>query len=392
MNHQYSSSNDILAHERPREDDERQPERFGAFDVGLTAIRESSPQRNYGKLAVVIVLIFWTIQYAGTSYLVWAMNPLTTGRLYIPRALVSVGGVAISFAMIALQNRLRNYSLSVRGVVAVVMAFVAPGVSVILNYIIFYHIFDFAKSGLPTSIELVQDYVMRLWYFGSLSGIILALSYAGDIRERETRIHVLQQLAHSAQLRALRNQLNPHFLFNALNSIAALINGKRAAEAETMTENLADFLRMTLALDPQQLITLDEEIELQELYLTIEQVRFPGRLAIAIDIPDTLRGALVPSLITQPLIENSIKYAVARSQQKVALTISARRVGDRVELIVGDDGGDADRAPAKGARMGLSNVAERLRAHFGEGAAFLAEAVDGGGFRNHLSIPFAVRG
>src|SRR5207302_219052 len=113
----------------------------------------------------------------------------------------------------------------------------------------------------PSPLWLVYgtDVLIRFWFFASQSAIILALSYAGDIRERERQIHSLQALAQAAQLRALRNQLNPHFLFNALNSVAGLISAGRPSDAETMTENLADFLRLTLALDPQQLITLEQE-------------------------------------------------------------------------------------------------------------------------------------
>src|SRR4030095_4921936 len=132
----------------------------------------------------------------------------------------------------------------------------------------------------------------RLWVFVSLSAIILALSYSADIRDREVQIHALQSLAQSAQIRALRYQLNPHFLFNALNSIAGLMRRERVAEAEGMTVSLADFLRSSLALDPQSTITLEEELRLQQLYLDIEKVRFPERLRTHIEISPQVEHAL----------------------------------------------------------------------------------------------------
>jgi LytS/YehU family sensor histidine kinase len=256
--------------------------------------------------------------------------------------------------------------------------------------VVFYHIYHFPESGLPSTIDLVQDYVLRLWYFGSLSGIILALSYAADVRDREERIGRLQALAHSAQIRALRNQLNPHFLFNALNSISGLISAKRVPDAEIMTEDLADFLRLTLALDPQRMITLDQELHLQRLYLSIEKVRFPDRLHVEENVPDALRTALVPSLITQPLIENSIKYAVARSTRRVELRVSARASGEVLEITVSDSGGDAVAGRSKGARLGLTNVAERVHMHYGEEGHFIAEPEPSGGFRNVIRIPLQV--
>ena len=111
-----------------------------------------------------------------------------------------------------------------------------------------------------------------------------------------------------------------------------------------MTENLADFLRATLALDPQQLIALDEEISLQNLYLSVEKVRFPERLNVVVDMPEETRSVLVLALITQPLVENSIKYAVARSTGRWVLRNCRALLGGILELIVEDDGGNAEPA------------------------------------------------
>lgn len=387
MNDNNMTMNDDSCAERPPKAHERHPEQVGTLTFGGMAIRADRDVRPLRRATLLIIIAFWTIYYVFTSILVHLQNLASENELYAPRALVTFGGFVISLGMVAVQARLSDRSLVMRAIVATIMAVVAPALSAIVNHFVFYSIFDFAKEGLPDSVELLRDYMMRLWVFSALSPIILALSYAGDIREREQRISALLQLAHSAQLRALRNQLSPHFLFNALNSIVALISAGRATEAETMTENLADFLRLTLALDPQQLITFEEELRLQNLYLAIEQVRFPGRLEVVIDVPDALSQALVPSLITQPLIENTIKYGVARSSLPVTLNISARRVGSKLEVVVADSGGNAERAPAKGAHLGLHNVAERMRMHYGEAGAFVAAPATAGGFRNCLTAP-----
>jgi LytS/YehU family sensor histidine kinase len=225
--------------------------------------------------------------------------------------------------------------------------------------------------------------------FGSISAIVLAVSYADDIRRREQRISALQALADSAQVRALRNQLNPHFLFNALNSIAGLIAGGHHTSAERMTEDVADFLRVSIAMDAQSLITLGDELRLQDLYLQIEKVRFPDRLLVESDVPDELRTLLVPALITQPLIENSIKYAVARSTGLVRLSIRVRRTDSGIEIVIEDDGGNAAETAPKGAKLGLSNVINRLHAHYGTSASFQAQVTESGGFRNVIVIAHA---
>jgi len=380
-------SNGAGTNQRPPKAGERR--RGGASAVGfeLPPSRVQSYRATSRRLTIAIILTFWTLQYLVLSILFEMMNPGAARAVYFPRAIVSGLGVLMSFVMVAVQNRLRGSTLSLRAAIAVLMVPVCPVLMTIASVALFAIIMPHTPGTGFNWSNFLQDYLYRLWVFVGLSAIILALSYAADIREREERINALQALAHAAQLRALRNQLNPHFLFNALNSIAGLMSRKRGPEAETMTENLADFLRTTLALDPQKVITLDEEIRLQQLYLDIEQVRFPERLLVSFAIPEELRNALVPSLITQPLIENSIKYAVARSTEPVQVSISAAAQDGRLELTVEDDGGNAENGSIKSSRTGLSNVAERLQAHYGDGARLMAAGKEAGGFRNVVSLP-----
>src|SRR5262249_49972768 len=134
------------------------------------------------------------------------------------------------------------------------------------------------------------------------------------------------------------------------------------------------------------LITLEKELELQRLYLEIEKKRFPDRLTVRVDVPEDLEASLVPSLITQPLIENSIKYAVARSTQPVELEISARRLNDQLEISVEAGGGDGWRTGNGGACLGLKNVADRIHAHYGDDGSLSAEAT-ATGFSNRILVP-----
>jgi len=345
--------------------------------------------RDWSRLlGIAIIILFWTVQF--TAYTVYQLmnGPDLAPRLLVPRAANSVAGILVSIAILAAQKGLRRRRLPVRAYSAVGLAIVGAALQSVMAEMAYLIFVPDLWGTSPYWVMFASDSINRLWGLMAISAIILAITYSADIREREERIDALQALAHSAQIRALRNQLNPHFLFNALNSIAGLISAKRVSEAETMTENLADFLRLTLAQDPQKPITLDEELQLQGLYLDIEQVRFPGRLDVKVSVPPDVRNALVPSLITQPLIENSIKHAVARSTRPVELRIDARAIGDQLELVVSDSGGDADANPSKHSQLGLSNVAERLRAHYGEEGRFVAESDPAGGFRNVITIPF----
>jgi two-component system, LytTR family, sensor kinase len=380
----------MVAGERHPNADERQHREL-FFDVhdSLGLSSDSPGHARWWLVTGSIVVLLWGGYFAGTSALLDLGSSRPTGYLYLPRAIVDLAGVLISFGIMGVLYRLRDSSLVRRAIIAVVMAIAASALQSVINTKVFNIYFPGTSPGFGLR-DFAIDYAWRIWIWFSTSGTILAMSYALDIRERERRILALQALAHSAQLRALRFQLNPHFLFNALNSIAGLISAKRVNEAETMTENLSDFLRLTLALDPQGLITLDEELQLQSLYLEIEKKRFPDRLTVSVDVPRDVRDALVPSLITQPLIENSVKYAIARSTRPVELAISARQFDGQLELIVADRGGDAEAAPNKGAHLGLRNVAERISTYYGDRGRLSAEPLDGG-FQNRILVPLELR-
>jgi two-component system LytT family sensor kinase len=335
---------------------------------------------------IVIVAIWATAYLVFTAQQLMNAPPERRWLFLVPRAISCGTGALISVGILAAQYRLRPHSLPTRAVAATALAVAGAAVLAAVNFPIFLPFMEGSQVS-PVWFAFSWDFLTRLWIFASISGIILAFSYLADIRDREDRIAALQALAHSAQLRALRYQLNPHFLFNALNSIAGLISSKRPSAAETMTENLADFLRITLGLDPQKLITLGEEMGLQRLYLGVESVRFPDRLETQFDIPDELLTITVPALITQPLTENAIKYAVARSTAPVRLRISGRRSGATAHLLIENDGGNATAIAAKGASMGLANVAQRLEAHYGDHARFEAGASGECGFRNLIVIP-----
>ncbi|HEX8240235.1 MAG TPA: histidine kinase [Allosphingosinicella sp.] len=239
------------------------------------------------------------------------------------------------------------------------------------------------------AVRLIADGLVT-WYFffAAWASFYIAISSAARLRAAERRAAGAERDAQEAQLRALRYQVNPHFLFNTLNSLSSLVMARRDEEAEAMIVNLSAFFRSSLALDPSEDITLAQEIEFQKLYLDIEKSRFPKRLDVRIEIPADLRGARVPPLILQPLVENAIKHGVARTAEPVRLAIAAREEDARLILTVENDRGPADPANSEhGTGVGLVNVCERLTARFGAEADCEHGPLPGGGWRVTLSMP-----
>lgn len=219
------------------------------------------------------------------------------------------------------------------------------------------------------------------------AALYFALAKAEEARAAERREGEYRRAAEAAELRSLRYQVNPHFLFNTLNSLSALVMTGRQDDAETMIQTLSTFYRRTLSGDPTNDLKLVDEIELQELYFAIEAVRFPNRLLTKIDIDPAAVDAMVPGMILQPLVENSVKYAVAASQAPVTVAIRARREGGQLVITVSDDGPGAGARKADGCGIGLANVRDRLRARYGKAGVLRFGPRPEGGFETELRMP-----
>ena len=235
--------------------------------------------------------------------------------------------------------------------------------------------------------------VVWLFFFAAWSAIFLAAVSQRQALALQRRAALAETAAQAAQVRALRYQVNPHFLFNTMNSLSSLVMGGKASEAETMILKLSTFFRTSLSLDPNADVTLEEEIALQRLYLDIEKVRFPRRLKVEIDVPDELRSARLPALILQPVVENAIKYGVSATRDKVTLRIAARSLGSgRLQIEVENSGGTALKSPRPGSHpestgVGLANVCQRLEARFGTRASCTFGPLPEDGYRVVMILP-----
>lgn len=349
----------------------------------------SSRDRFTRRIAAVTILLFWIAQFSllTTQRLVFGAGDDAT--FLLPRLVVTALGIVLSFGMLAFHAATRGHTLSVRLIQAVAAAFLGAVLHALVNFGTFHLLLpDGALSEADVASYLMAVF-QWFWTYAAMSGLLLAIVYSGELRDHERRASQLQREAHAAHLRALRYQLNPHFMFNTLNSIASLIGTGAVDPAERMVENLSDFLRAGLALDPNEDIPLSKEIELQSTYLAIEAVRFPNRLVVAIEVPEPVRNVLVPSLIIQPLVENAVRHAVATSTSPVRLTIAAHAEGNRLRVVVRDSGGNGagKRRATPGTGVGIANVAERLRTRYGEDCDFVAGKTQDGGFRVSFAVP-----
>jgi two-component system, LytTR family, sensor kinase len=248
---------------------------------------------------------------------------------------------------------------------------------------------DTAQPVAATAWQDMTDLVFgRYFMMLAWCALYLALLTGEKARAAERREGAYRRAAKAAELRSLRYQVNPHFLFNTLNSLSALVLTGKTQAAEKVIQTLSTFYRRSLADDPTADVPLREEFGLQRLYLDIEAVRFPRRLRAKYELPAELEDVRVPGMILQPLVENSVKHAVAPSQGTVTITLAAREEYGRLVLTVSDNGLGAGGAAAArdGYGIGLANVRDRLAARFGDEATIVSSTVPGG-YSTQLRMP-----
>jgi len=228
-----------------------------------------------------------------------------------------------------------------------------------------------------------SSYLLLCW-----TGIYFGIKFYESAQQQREATLRAAALAQEAQLKMLRYQLNPHFLFNTLNAISTLILDNENRTANQTVMRLSEFLRYTLDQDPMKKVTLRQEIEAMNLYLTTERLRFGERLRLEFAVEERALEALVPSLLLQPLIENAVKYAVSPSEQGGTIRVEGRARGAMLELAVADDGPglNTGAAPGAGRGVGLRNIRERLAVLYEDRHRF-ATLDNKPGFRIELGFP-----
>jgi sensor histidine kinase YesM len=229
---------------------------------------------------------------------------------------------------------------------------------------------------------------------GAWTALYYAINFYVRAEEQSDQMLRLEAQATSAQLTMLRYQLNPHFLFNTLNSISTLVLLKQTEQANAMLSRLSSFMRFTLINEAEAKVTVKQEVETLKLYLDIEKMRFEERLRVHFDVDPAVDAALMPSLLLQPLVENAIKYAVTPKEEGADISISAQLVGQRIRIIVSDTGpgwqtGKQD--PNMSTGVGMANTRERLSQAYGDDQRFEYQINANGGFDVLIELPYQLR-
>jgi len=354
---------------------------------GAAASTWSGLRRTTLQLAAV----FWSAVLLSDSIL-WGIAGVDPLESFSGKLVLNSFGALLTIGMSALLFRVRRRGILFKAAMAFALSLACAPL---------YSLFDFQVYTFYVAPEVPEfswrnfgyTMVSSMAMFFGWSCLYVSMVYAFEVRDRERSLAAAREEALLAQMRALRYQANPHFLFNTLNSIAGLVEEGATARAGRMLLSLSMFLRTTLTIDPLQDVTLAEELVLQEDYLEIEQERFSDRMGFAVDAAEEVRHALVPSLILQPLIENAVKHGVGQSAAHTQITIRALRQQNVLRLVVENDL-PAGRHPSAdtvvGFGIGLRNVADRLRMRFGESGRFSART-QGGQFRAEIELPWRTR-
>jgi len=251
-----------------------------------------------------------------------------------------------------------------------------------------------AGDALPRLIATnVADWILVTIPFGivvycTVAGLAHAVRYFDEVRDRDVQMARLSEQLAGARFSALQAQLNPHFLFNTLNTIAVRARDGEGAATARVVEQLSDLLRRTLSRHQANEVSLGEELDLVRQYLSIEQARFSDRLRPTFDVDDTLLAAAVPSFALQHLAENAVRHGIARLTGAGQLAVGARRIGDALELTVADDGPGIGAGIEPPPGHGIANTRERLTALYGARGSLDVRPLPSGGTVARLRIPF----
>lgn len=354
------------------------------------------------QLAFLTIVGFWVFHALIVSLRATVLDLPEPSELAGRRIVVTLIGIFLTWLLFLVLRLFDRQPLGIRIASAFVLSMPCALLIAFANYYVF-NIYEpmamFDDPGLAQQVKALQQQigydfwqeiaeisVTRYFFIIAWASLYLTLGYSREVREAERTTSRYAQAAQDAELRSLRYQVNPHFLFNTLNSLSSLVIKGENGRAEAMIQSLSGFYRTSLSSDPLEDVTLIEEVELQQRYLEIEAVRYPDRLRTIIDIPTSVENVRVPGMILQPLVENAIKYGVSRTNRPVTVHIAARRVGDTVQISVTDDGDVIAGKSDHGSGIGLANVRDRLEARFGAHGRLQSGPLDAGGFAATITL------
>ncbi|MFY7835820.1 MAG: sensor histidine kinase [Novosphingobium sp.] len=346
---------------------------------------------------------FWRLQFLGWggAMLLRAMSSIANAQPWsflVIVVIATITGFSISLILSVIYRALINRRpLVTWGVTALTLSAAVGLYAFIDSWVISLY----RQGGDASFAQLFLGvFYLDLTLLISWTGLYYAINFFLQVEEQNDQLIRLEAQATSAQLAMLRYQLNPHFLFNTLNSISTLVLLKQTEPANAMLSRLSSFLRYTLVNEPTARVTVAQEIETLKLYLDIERMRFEERLRTEFRIDDAVRNGLMPSLLLQPLVENAIKYAVSPLEYGAEITVEAQLVGPMLRVTVSDTGpglpAGTDPSSVFGVSsdstgIGLANIRDRLVQAYGENQRFDISNRAEGGFQVVLELPFEAK-
>jgi two-component system, LytTR family, sensor kinase len=279
-------------------------------------------------------------------------------------------------------------TLSVHAPVMVLFSLAHVGIMVSIRYAV-YRVFGGEYHFGPLWLQLPYEFLKDIITYWVIVGLTAGWYYYRQSQERALRESELERQLAQARLHAISQQLHPHFLFNTLNTISAIMH-ENVAAADTMLTKLSDLLRLALDRSDTQEVTLEEESRALALYADIMGERFRDRLTVDVDVDPSASTALVPTLILQPLVENAIRHGVSRLPEGGTIHVQAERRNGRVRVAVADSGPGTTKTPAEimSGGVGLSSTANRLAQLYGADHQFAAGNAAEGGFRVTIDLPY----
>jgi sensor histidine kinase YesM len=336
---------------------------------------------------------FWTLQGVGWGgyLLLRSVSSVSNGAAMsslIPGIIESIVGYCITLLL----STLYGYYRRLPRISAILLTLVTLAGATLLAAILNGFSYSIMKDNPGLNLGLVFGQLfLNFTVLAGWSALYFGINFYLIVEQQADQLIVLESQASTAQLAMLRYQLNPHFLFNTLNSISTLVLLKETERANAMLSRLADFLRFTLIYEPTANVTVAQEIQTLKLYLEIEKMRFEKRLRPVFEIDPRAERARLPSLLLQPLVENAIKYAVTPSEEGAEIAVSARLVGERVRISVSDTGPgliENKLGPSLSTGVGLANIRDRLAQAYGPDHRFDTRSTPGGGFAVEIEIPY----
>ncbi len=336
---------------------------------------------------VVWLGLGYASMYFLVASLVWSFagyNPILTA----PGKLIGItGDVVLGIIMTVLLWQMRDLRLTYKALAGCGLSLVLAPFSAFVDW----GWYAYCVYPLPATFDTENFAQVMLFTTSELFGwscLYLALQYSDHVREAEQRMAAVRQEALAAQMRALQYQVNPHFLFNTLNSVAGLIEENASVQAHDMLLGLASFLRQTVTLNPEHDIRLGDELAIQMNYLGIEKVRFSDRLQVRTEVAAGLEALLVPPLILQPLVENAVKYGISQMQGPAELMIGvAAEPEGKLRLWVENSVPPNGTSQAAGLGIGLENVSHRLQARWPGQSTFEATLSAQNRFKVQITLP-----